>query len=149
MLWIVWPKKRPQTEGEKSGQGAGPGFLVGTAAGFLVGRSTAEVSVTAERRRLNGATIRLVGVADPVVERAEDREPQLPRQRLHHPIGCEFGPDDWKERRAAAGSAADQEGMAGSAGQGAATATAAGAPDEVGAQEPVLPVLAPRPPRKR
>jgi hypothetical protein len=28
---------------------------------------------------LNGAGVRLVSVADPVVERAEDREPQLPR----------------------------------------------------------------------
>ena len=47
-------------------------------------------------RRLNGATIPLVSVADPIIERAEDAEPQLPRQRLHDTVGGEFGPDDWK-----------------------------------------------------
>ena len=70
---------------------AQPGFLVGSAAGFLVGRSTDEVSGASAA---DGATVRLVGVADPVVERAEDREPQLPRERLHHAIGGELRPDD-------------------------------------------------------
>ena len=49
-------------------------------------------------RRLNGATIRLVRCrrSGRRACQGSKAEPQLPRKRLHHPIGGEFGPDDRK-----------------------------------------------------
>ena len=77
------------------------------------------------------------------------RKPQLSRQRLHHPIGGEFGPDDRKgdagrqrvRRRVDGGMAGPAE--ARPAAPPAASPAAATAAHEVGAQEPVIGLLPP------
>jgi len=47
------------------------------------------------RRHARRASVR-VGIPHPVVERAQCRKPQLPRERLHHSIGCDLRPEDRK-----------------------------------------------------